>query len=34
VAGISAFAFAMAIAVLGVPLYLVAKLSRRKRMTG
>jgi amino acid transporter len=32
VAGISAFAFALTIAALGLPLYLLAKLSRRKRL--
>ena len=32
VAGISAFAFALTIAALGLPLYLLAKLSRRKRI--
>jgi amino acid transporter len=32
VAGVSAFAFALTIAALGVPLYLLAKLSRRKRL--
>jgi amino acid transporter len=32
VAGISAFAFAMSIAVLGIPLYLLAKGSQRRRL--
>ncbi|MGB6193753.1 MAG: APC family permease, partial [Terracidiphilus sp.] len=32
VAGISAFAFAMAIAALGLPLYLLARISQRKRL--
>jgi hypothetical protein len=31
VAGMSAFAFALTIAALGLPLYLLAKLSQRRR---
>jgi amino acid transporter len=32
VAGVSAFAFAMTVALLGVPLYLLAKTSQRRRI--